>query len=65
MNTSPLKVFEMIITPELEYPLLCVGVRQGSVTFVTQVHTLHLAIVLMFCSICFMECRVYVRSSDV
>jgi hypothetical protein len=27
--TLPLKVFEMIITPELEYPLLCVGVRQS------------------------------------
>ncbi|XP_064622128.1 mitogen-activated protein kinase kinase kinase kinase 5-like isoform X3 [Lineus longissimus] len=27
---SPLKVFEMLITPELEYPMLCVGVRKGA-----------------------------------
>uniref|UniRef100_A0A8D8QDA7 Mitogen-activated protein kinase kinase kinase kinase n=2 Tax=Cacopsylla melanoneura TaxID=428564 RepID=A0A8D8QDA7_9HEMI len=27
--TFPLSVFEMVITPELEYPMLCVGVKQG------------------------------------
>lgn len=27
---APPKVFEMIITPELEYPLLCVGVKKGA-----------------------------------
>ncbi|XP_074662772.1 mitogen-activated protein kinase kinase kinase kinase 5-like isoform X4 [Tubulanus polymorphus] len=26
---TPLKVFEMLITPELEYPMVCVGVRKG------------------------------------
>ncbi|XP_064603427.1 mitogen-activated protein kinase kinase kinase kinase 5-like isoform X2 [Liolophura sinensis] len=26
---SPLNVFEMFITPELEYPMLCLGVRKG------------------------------------
>jgi hypothetical protein len=25
---SPLKVFEMIITPEMEYPMVCVNVKQ-------------------------------------
>lgn len=25
---SPLNVFEMVITPELEYPLVCVGVKK-------------------------------------
>uniref|UniRef100_T1IIG2 Mitogen-activated protein kinase kinase kinase kinase n=1 Tax=Strigamia maritima TaxID=126957 RepID=T1IIG2_STRMM len=27
---SPMKTFEMIITPEMEYPMVCVGVRKGS-----------------------------------
>lgn len=27
---SPLKVFEMIITPDLEYPVICVGVGKGN-----------------------------------
>ena len=26
---SPLNVFEMVITPELEYPVVCVSVKQG------------------------------------
>lgn len=26
--TSPLKTFEMIITPDVEYPLVCVNVRR-------------------------------------
>lgn len=26
---SPLNVFEMIITPELEYPMVCVNVKQA------------------------------------
>lgn len=25
---SPLNVFEMVITPELEYPLICVGIKK-------------------------------------
>jgi len=28
--TSPLKTFEMIITPDVEYPLVCVNVRRES-----------------------------------
>lgn len=27
---SPLKVFEMLVVPEQEYPLLCVAISQGS-----------------------------------
>ncbi|KAJ8982749.1 hypothetical protein NQ317_014047 [Molorchus minor] len=26
---SPLNVFEMIITPELEYPMICVSIKQA------------------------------------
>lgn len=29
MVPSKLNIFEMIITPDLEYPVLCVGVRKG------------------------------------
>lgn len=27
---SPLKVFEMLVVPEQEYPLVCVAISQGS-----------------------------------
>lgn len=29
INNGITNVFEMIITPELEYPIICVGVRKG------------------------------------